>query len=172
MSRSKDKAYAHETRIAKVLSKWAGQTFMRTPSSGSMRWGGGRWIYADIVPPEDFPILCECKHHADMSIEGVLVQDNKIIEWWRQTEESYHRAIKDLGSYSVYPCMSFRRDYGRDFLAVPQSMLPGRIRYFALEGGITSGMSMAICDMKTFLELFKPEDLMSTLSLHRSASAA
>lgn len=174
MSMQKDKARTHEKRIAKVLSDWAGSKFLRTPASGSLRWrSNDAWIWGDICPPDDLVILCECKHHHSLSIEGLLIQDNKICDWWGQLKDDQKRAEAAL-EMSVFPMLAFRRDHGRDFLMVESVALDWMPRLYPgtpskrIRGLVLTDMGLipqtSICDFQTFLDATPPSRIRQYLS--------
>lgn len=170
MSKSKAKGYRHEARIAKVLSTWAGKPFHRTPSSGALRWQGNTWTYSDLIPPEDLCVLVECKHYHALSIEGLLVQNNQILDWWLQLTDDQHRAELALGIV-LFPMLVFRRDYGRNFLMIEHRawdrfprLNPNpckRLRALHLVG---MNQNTVVCDFNDFLDAVPPDKIRELLS--------
>lgn len=164
-SKSKAKGYRQEVALSKILSKWSGRTFNRTPSSGALRWSGASWTFCDLVPPEDLPILLEAKHHAAMSIEGLLIDRNKITDWWDELKRDQARAEEQL-SIVLFPMLVFRRDHGRNFLMIEHrawDKLPRlnpdprkRVRGLCLVG---MQQDTVICDFNDFLATVTPEKI-------------
>ena len=71
---SKDKGNANERAVAKWLSAWTGKNFVRTPSSGGLRWQNslGLNICGDVVCTNQghvFPFTVETKHLKDISFK-------------------------------------------------------------------------------------------------------
>lgn len=168
MPKPKQKSYAHETRIAKTFSTWAGKKFTRCPASGALRWGDGHWTYGDLVPPDGLPIVIECKHHKDISIDGLLHQDNKLVDWYRQVYDDSERASDELYLMTL-PLVVFRRNgvadrvliSHEDFIDLVGSVsrfgINHPIRYFTTVGiGYTP---LVICELDQFLGEIKVQQV-------------
>lgn len=100
MPNSKKKGNANETWAAKKLTAWWGSDFKRIPTSGALRWNGITDAYGDLLVPEDFPGIVECKHNKKFELLAILTckpnKDN-ILGWWEQVNEDVRRASKEQG---------------------------------------------------------------------------
>ncbi len=160
-SKSKSKGYRHEARMSKILSEWSNSTWNRTPSSGALRWKGKTWTFCDLIPPEDLPVLMECKHHQDLSIESLLIQPNKVSYFWEELVRDKQRAEEHLGM-RLFPMLVMKRDHTRDFLLLPSDILHSATRRFRLQGIVEEDIS--IMDLPSFLRDYKPDDIRNYLA--------
>ncbi len=99
--RGKEISYRHETEVAKIFSEWWGSEFARTPNSGALRWNGAIWTFGDVLPPDDFPAVIECKRRRagiawhrliepDLDVNG---SDHPLC-WWQQAQDDAMRAYE------------------------------------------------------------------------------
>jgi hypothetical protein len=116
-SKSKNKGNTHERDVADKLSQWYGDKFLRIPNSGALRWGGAAWVYGDLLPPEGFPYVMECKHYAEIIFEEVLGTKSspsgcsRVSEWWyTQAVPDAERALRETGK-KVLPLLLWKADY-------------------------------------------------------------
>lgn len=81
---SKKKGAVNEVMIAEQLSAWWGKPFKRMPASGALRWKGAAFTYGDLLPPEDFPCIVECKHYKFVDLDEIIGKDPKkgYVTWW------------------------------------------------------------------------------------------
>jgi hypothetical protein len=156
MSKSKSKGYRFECEIAKKLSDWSGMNFVRVPASGALRWNNDEtWIYGDVLPPSNIPIVIECKFHANISLENLLRQDSKIIEWWKQCEEDSKRANENL-RIDTQPVVIFRRNLTPSKIMMREEFFqdvlfgsePDLVRAFAF---YNMGPNLVVADLDSFL---------------------
>lgn len=168
-SLSKSKGNAHEREVADILTKWHGQAFNRIPNSGALRWGNGVWTYGDILPPQDFPFVIECKHYASIEFDEVLGTNRKgpgyglVTEWWyNQAQADAERACLETG-LQTWALLIWKQNRRRirltlcdklwrrlqvsDLVAVTTS-IPGRIPYVTtdLEGFLERVTKQALID--------------------------
>lgn len=98
MAKGKDISYRHETEVAGLFTKWWGAPFARTPNSGALRWNGSIWTFGDVLPPDDFPGVLECKRRKVIDwhriIDPALDVKHKDhpLSWWTQAQEDAARA--------------------------------------------------------------------------------
>lgn len=103
MSKTKAKEYAQLYQLLPMLNNWWGGTFKKTPASGALRWGGAEnyWVYGDIVPPENFPFVIECKNYTEICTDEIIRkpadQGRITYFWYYQTVVDAERATKELG---------------------------------------------------------------------------
>lgn len=134
-SKSKGKGNAHERDVADKLTQWYGEKFLRIPNSGALRWQGAAWVYGDLLPPEGFPFVMECKHYAEIVFEEVLGTKNspsgcsRVSEWWfTQAVPDADRAHRETGK-QVLPLLFWKADYRpirltmwlEDFVRIPSA---------------------------------------------------
>lgn len=105
---SKDKGNRGEYQAAKLLAKWWGSDFTKTPQSGGFstkkfreEWGAE----ADVVTPdESFPFSVEVKWHEGWSLDQILTAPKAPIwEWWEQA--------KDQTPDGKYCMLAFKKNY-------------------------------------------------------------
>ena len=160
--KSKKKGSAHESAVAKILSAWADEEFKRVPSSGALRWAGASWVYGDLLPPESLPVVIECKHHHEVSVEDLLWNGlktsglPKLVKWWDQVEDDAHRCFQETGTH-VEPLLCWKRDYGRHRLCVWEAFFTSLEEHLGVK---MDHIAVCIPDHDTFVML----DLMSFLS--------
>jgi hypothetical protein len=113
-SKSKRKGNSYETEISKLLTRWWGSQFRRIPNSGALRWKDSIWTYGDLLVPEDFKGLIECKHHHEVDLSEVLrkgLDKGKITKWWfKQACVDAIRARNEM-KISIEPFLIWKRDY-------------------------------------------------------------
>lgn len=109
----KNKGNKNERETAEVLTEWWGSAFKRIPNSGALRWNGASFVYGDLLPPENFPGIIECKHYKSIDLDEILrckESDHNIIGWWRQVVDDVVRCRKDT-SKVVEPILVYKADY-------------------------------------------------------------
>jgi Holliday junction resolvase-like predicted endonuclease len=88
---SKDKGNRGEYQAARLLEKWWGSDFTKTPQSGGFstkkfreEWGAE----ADVVTPdESFPFSVEVKWHEGWTLDQLLTAPKTDMwEWWEQAK--------------------------------------------------------------------------------------
>lgn len=115
--RSKAKGAKYQSDIAKKLREWSGQEFRSTPRSGGLRWNGAWWTFGDLIPPEDTPLVIECKHYHEVPFIDVLGNRRSepgggiVNEWWySQACEDAARASTQLGA-TMIPLLIWKQDF-------------------------------------------------------------
>jgi len=114
MVNSKQKGNTFERKIAKVLGDWWGFKFSRTPQSGGSHWLADNNAVGDIVaPPQaNFPLVIECKHRENWTIENIMLNNKDPHTWWEQV-------ITDSNRIGKAPCLIFTRNRANTFVALP-----------------------------------------------------
>ena len=107
---SKDKGNANERAVAKWLSAWTGKDFVRTPSSGGLRWQNslGLNICGDVVCTNQghtFPFTVETKHLKDISFK---VSKNGTLREYSQVLTIFQQASRDADRDCKSPMMLLR----------------------------------------------------------------
>lgn len=106
---SKQKGSRGERLAAKVLSKWSGLEFTRTPSSGGLRWEKTENIAGDIICTSkdiEFPFSVEVKNRSKSTLDfqaPLLDLNSSILDFWDQALEDAQRCDK-------VPILMMRRD--------------------------------------------------------------
>lgn len=94
---SREKGCKNELVLSKVLEKWTGQQFSRTPSSGGLRWFDAPDVVGDVVCCNRkfyFPFAVETKHYKSVFVTGKLRENSLIYTFWAQAERDAIRANK------------------------------------------------------------------------------
>jgi len=121
-SKSKNKGNRFELDTAKTLSEWWGEEFRRMPNSGALRWGGAAFTYGDLLPPESFPAIVECKHHKEIDLSLILRGKSPVLDWWGQVIDDVARCAEETG-YTLQPLLIFRANRWKSCLALRTSAL-------------------------------------------------
>lgn len=114
MTNSKNKGDVFERKIAKELGNWWGAKFNRTPQSGGASWGADNNAVGDIVTPPHagFPLVIECKHRENWTMDNVLLNNREPHTWWEQV-------IGDSSTVDKTPCLIFTRNRAKIYVALP-----------------------------------------------------
>lgn len=90
---SKNKGSEYERKIAKILGRWWGESFHRTPASGGLHWQGDNRVAGDIVTPPDsrYPYVTELKKRESWEFEQVLKGTGEVEKWWEQVSADAER---------------------------------------------------------------------------------
>ena len=94
---SKNKGNVNERDAAKAMQYWTKKKFVRTPSSGALRWNDNDKVTGDIICDEkgyNFPFTVECKHLKSIPIKDMLSMNSKVYTIWKQASEDAKRAGK------------------------------------------------------------------------------
>lgn len=159
MPKNKGVSYRHEFEVAALFSTWWGKPFHRIPNSGALRWNDRVWTFGDVLPPEDFPAVIECKRRKLIEyhrlIDPALDQEHKDhpLSWWTQAQDDASRAYEGTGR-PVQPlviCKTIRKP-NRIFLEADLfTALGGRkLGLPALWVTIPSHPPFVILDLATF----------------------
>jgi hypothetical protein len=83
----REKGNRLERPVAKLLQAWWGGSFRRSPLSGG--WDAER-APGDILTPDDFPWVVECKNREGWDFYGLVGGPEKRgpLEWWDQVERA------------------------------------------------------------------------------------
>lgn len=114
MTNSKKKGDTFERKTAKVLGDWWGVKFSRTPQSGGASWASSNNAVGDILPPANagFPLVIECKHREEWTMDNVLLNNREPHTWWAQV-------VGDSKTIGKAPCLIFTRNRGQMYVALP-----------------------------------------------------
>lgn len=86
---SRTKGSRNERQLSKLLEKWTGKKFARTPSSGGLQWKTSM-AKGDIVSTTEgfyFPFCIEAKFHKKIDFSHLLMDNIKncdILDFWAQ----------------------------------------------------------------------------------------
>jgi len=96
---SRTKGSRAERNFAKMVAKWTGKEFSRTPSSGGLQWKASN-SKGDIVCTTEghfFPFCIECKNHHEIDFNefiGGRKNKPKVLEFWEQCTRDASKAGK------------------------------------------------------------------------------
>ena len=162
---SKNKERRHLAQVRPILDKWWGEEFVNVPASGALRWGGkgGHWTYADLVPPESFPFVVECKWHIEVDVDEILRKDwdqGRITWFWYDcTIKATLRATEELGRH-LHPMLIYRMNKMPNRLVLDLKFfnkLTAIIPHLACHP--ERGSPFAIMDLKKFVDRVSRTDL-------------
>jgi len=105
---SKVKGNRGELMAAKVLSKWTGARFNRTPGSGGLDWIEDSRVSGDVVAPKDFhfPFSVEVKWYKSIPLpekKKELRSNSLVYTLWNQSR-------RDAMKVDRSPVLMFRRN--------------------------------------------------------------
>ena len=108
---SKTKGSGYELKIAKILSRYWGEEFNRTPMSGGLHWKQDNRVAGDIVTPPNsiYPWTTECKKREEWSLEQVLKGTGDVEKWWAQ-------AVGDGERVGLRPLLIFSKNFAPDYV--------------------------------------------------------
>lgn len=123
--RSKARGSTFERKIAKMFTDTFTDSpfafvFHKVPASGGLRWKNASNTIGDIVTPENFRLVIECKKHADIDYEVLFLERGKnkssdLISFWHQSCEEATRAKRE-------PLLVVEKRQGK-----PIAILPRRV---------------------------------------------
>jgi len=95
---SRNKGVLFERKIAKMLSGWWGDTFSRTPLSGGWqkKREEGKRVRGDIITPDNFPFLVECKKRELWTLDNVSKHHFVPLRWYLTLEKECGNDKKPL----------------------------------------------------------------------------
>lgn len=164
-SAGKKKGNTHESWMAAALTEWYGQPFKRMPASGALRWKGASFVYGDILPPEDFPFIVECKHYKSVDMDEILRLDPErgYITWWyyNQLLPDVKRCLQETGQ-SCTPLLLYKQNNRPTRACMPtkfSTLLDGKLAFMSVS--IPGRPSFLIADFGELLRLIKPSELVS-----------
>ena len=147
--RSRTKGNEYENHVAKKLSKWWGDTrsFRRTPSSGA--WDRGR-AAGDLVRPDGFRYIIECKKHEGWEISQLLSAEKSLIEeWWAQAVGETPAGHRTLVIFSKNHHPDFVMMSARSFARFQAQCGLSKIEYFKIN---TKAIPRVILLLDPFLD--------------------
>jgi len=124
MVNSRRKGSKNERDVARLMFKWTGYEFARTPQSGGLHWKK-QHTCGDVVCIDDkhglrFPFSLEAKFHLELDLlhlidDTIGKKSNKVILFWEQCE-------RDAKQYNKIPILFMRRNgmkAGMHFVVMP-----------------------------------------------------
>lgn len=121
---SKAKGKRNEVAVAEIFSKWWQKPFKRIPASGALRWKSSHWIYGDLVSPEDFNAMVECKSYNDVNTDAILQNglSSYILYWFLgQVRNDVTRAMDEL-KQNIHPLLVWRKNQGKQRIVMSSSL--------------------------------------------------
>lgn len=107
---SKQKGNNFERKVAKILTEKLGMEFNRTPSSGGLRWASDNNVYGDIVTPDDFPFIIECKNRENWSFDQLMKGECKEFDSWAEQVEGDCDRFQNNTLEYAYPLIIFTKN--------------------------------------------------------------
>lgn len=158
MINSKAKGSTFERKLAKMLSKWSGHNFVRTPMSGAMyHYHNDSRVISDIVPPSTlkgwaFSIEAknvECPWDFNTFLEGSSLT---LKSHWKQ-------CIDDATRENLVPLLVFTKNYRDIYMMVDTSTwddLDLDLPHLSIK---VEDISTVVCKFSSFLDAISCEDL-------------
>jgi hypothetical protein len=123
MINSKRKGKRGESESAKLLEKWWGGHFCRTPDSGAFMTfhtktilDSGNNVSGDLICPEDFPFCVEVKRRKEIDlykcIRSSSTDSDYLFTWIEQTKRDSERGNK-------IPLLMFKEDRRQWYICLP-----------------------------------------------------
>lgn len=108
---SKQKGSEYERKIAKILSKYWGEDFHRTPMSGGLHWKDDNRVAGDIVTPPTsiYPWTTECKKRQEWGFDQLLKGTGEVEQWWKQ-------ALGDSVRVGLKPLVIFAKNFSPNYM--------------------------------------------------------
>lgn len=174
-AKSKQKEGRHLREIIPVLNSWWGDTFVKTPSSGALRWKNKHWTFADLVPPEDFPFCVEAKHHKEFILDELVTASDEDLRkgndrayggklnyyWYWQVGADAVRATENLGT-PIYPLLIYRSNLCKNRLIIQDGFfrkLPEHIQAQShIRVSFRDFLPYIVVGLDTFLKLVPRQD--------------
>lgn len=121
MKNSKQKGNNFERKVAKILTEKLEMEFNRTPQSGGLRWASDNNVYGDIVTPNNFPFIIECKNRENWSFDQLMKgQCKEFDNWVKQVTEDccrYNHNSGDKDTILKVPLIIFTKNRMPIYLA-------------------------------------------------------
>ena len=163
---SKNKGSEYELKIAKILSKWWGEEFHRTPMSGGLHWKNDNRVAGDIVTPPNsvFPYSVECKKRESWKLDDLMKNNTEIDSYWSQ-------CVRDAKAVKLRPLLIFSKNFYVDLIMLsmedffcladkcPELKEVPYILYH------TNERNRVIVGLQDFIEKVSKEDLISAYNL-------
>ena len=165
---SKEKGSEFERRIARILSKWWGEEFHRTPGSGGLHWKKDNRVAGDIVAPmgSNFPFSIENKKWEDWEIIQLLKGTGDIENWWKQCEGDAIRVSKE-------PLLIFTKNYAPIYMMMLLStfrlMCPNILfNIFIVYNAKNNYRPRVVCLLNDFISKVSKEDVLGAGIIRKS----
>lgn len=159
---SKQKGSDFERKVAKLLQKWSGYEFHRTPGSGSLHWENDKRVVSDIVPSTElknwkFSIECKKVEKSQWEFSNLLDGTSMVLKsHWKQCYD-------DAKSEGLLPMLIFSKNRRSIFVMLPYQVfkcLPNKdCRFLQLH---LLDENLIIADFYEFLERFSIFDILNT----------
>lgn len=166
---SSNKGSDYERKVSKVLSKWWGEEFHRTPASGGLKWKEDNRVAGDIVTPVNskYPYVTELKKREEWLLEQLLKGTGSIEKWWNQvTDDSKRTGMKPFLIFSK----NFSPDFGmmleEDFNKIVQARKNKHVPFnvFTIHKKDKTERLRVLFLLEDFVANFSKEDILSAYS--------
>ncbi|MMZ43642.1 hypothetical protein D1872_52070 [compost metagenome] len=110
---SRHKGSEYERKIAKILGKWWGEDFHRTPASGGLHWKKDNRVAGDIVTPPDsvYPWVTECKKREAWDFDQLIKGTGEIEKYWSQV-------CRDAEETGLQPLLIFSKNFAPNYAMI------------------------------------------------------
>lgn len=160
---SKQKGSEYERKIAKILSKWWGEPFHRTPMSGGLHWREDNRVAGDIVTPPNsvYPWCTECKKRNEWHLEQLLKSTGDVEKWWKQ-------AVTDSERVGLRPLLIFSKNFAPDYLMMKYDEFneivdDPQFNYFVVS--VSGKEPRIVCLLDDFVKFVSKDDVIRALGL-------
>jgi hypothetical protein len=116
---SKVKGNSYENKICKILTSHFNEKFTRVPSSGGIHSLHAKQIAGDIVTPDWFPFVIECKKQQGWTLEQIIEGKGVFYRWWKQV-------CNDSKKVNKYPLLIFSKNYSQNYCALYEIQLQNK----------------------------------------------
>lgn len=167
-SKSKNKGSNAERAVAKLLTGWTGEEWLRVPNSGALRWGGAAWVYGDLLPPEQWNVIVESKHYKTIDLELMATKPapGNVLGWWDQVCSDVRRCKGERDSV-CQPLLVFKSNRRPPRLVIERSLFlalgPPAVDHMALR---KPKYDLIILDMPQFLDRVEPSAFLEACKSH------
>ena len=160
MKNPKEKGNDHERKVAKLLSDWSGQKFMRTPMSGAIHNFKDKRVVSDIVAPlslGNWPFSIECK-----KVENSWEFSSFIDGTSMTLKDHWKQCCDDAEREDMVPMLVFTKNYRDIFIMITKDT------FYQLE--IEPESYINLVHKEQDLVIMKFSDLLSSISVEELLS--
>jgi len=110
--RAKAKGALFERTVCRLLSKWWGSAFHRTPQSGGSLLNSSFDFAGDVCTnATNFPFAIECKNYTELKFHTIPKHTSFIWKFWKQAKEAC--------TEKRIPLVVFKSSHSEIFVALP-----------------------------------------------------
>lgn len=161
-----------EQQLADKLGAWWKSEFHRMPASGALRWNGAFFTYGDLIPPEDFPAVIECKVRLQQAFDLLKPAEHGWISetFYKQLWNDIVRAKKETGQ-SYLPILAYKIGRNAPWFIIMDARVFDKIgkevfdKFPYMWIHYPSHWPIIMIDLKTFLANVTPEQFKKAFEL-------